>query len=67
MLSDFGRDAIIDAFKAGEFKEILKSSIRRPELEEQDKDVIPSIMVKNTNLIYCDKVTREEVEAFLDL
>ena len=56
----YGRDAIIDAIKAGEFKEFPKSSIIRPKLEEQI-DLIPSIMVNNTSLIHCDKETREQV------
>lgn len=51
----YGRDAIIEAIKTGEFKELPKSSIIRPELEEQNKDVIPSIMVNNTNLIHCER------------
>lgn len=63
----YGRDAIIEAIKASVFKKIPRSSIIRPELEEQNKDVIPSIMVNNTNLIHCDKETREQTEAFLDL
>lgn len=49
-----------------EFKEFPKSSIIRPELEEQNKDVIPPIMVNNTNLIHCDQDTKEQTEAFLE-
>ena len=63
----YGRDAIIEAIKTGEFKEIPKTSIVQPELEEQNKDVIPSIMVNDTNLIHCDEETKEQVESFLDL
>ena len=55
----YGRDAIIEAIKTGEFKEIPKTSIVQPELEEQNKDVIPSIMVNDTNLIHCDEETKE--------
>ena len=63
----YGRDAIIEAIKAGEFKEFPKSSIRRPELEEPNKDIIPTIRVNNENLAHSNKETREEAEAFLDL
>ncbi len=63
----YGGDAIIEAIETGKFKRFPKSSIIRPELEELNTDVLPSIMVNNTNLIHCDQETKEQAEAFLDL
>jgi hypothetical protein len=62
----YGRDAIIEAFETGEFKQIPKSSIIQPELEG-DKDAVQQIMIDGTDLIHHDKETKSKVEVFMDL